>query len=185
LAEADKIIKIARENNMMSQVAQYELAKAAIFVGQEEYDEAEQSLSECLSILDTAETASLFWETYSDMLHFWEAAVAAGQGNITGALATAARYMNTLRESRNPDRMRYHMGLLGYIELQRDFPEIAVQYFRQADIQEPLFMYYAALAEQQGGSRARAVRLFHSLADWNTDDLWYAYIYKRALARRE
>ena len=119
------------------------------------------------------------------MLYFWEAAVAARQKNITQALATAARYMNTLRESRNPDRMKYHMGLLGYIELQRDFPEIAVQYFRQADIQEPLFMYYAALAESQGGSRARAARLFRRLSDWNNDSLWYAYICKKALTRRE
>jgi tetratricopeptide (TPR) repeat protein len=185
LVEADKIIKIALENNMMSQVASYELAKAAIFVEQEDYDEAEQSLRECRAILETAEMASLFWENYSDMLHFWEAAVAARQGNITRALSTAARYMNTLRESRNPDRMRYHMGLLGYIELQRNFPEIASEYFRQAEIEEPLFMYYAALAENQGGSRARATRLFRRLADWNADSLWYAYIHKKALARRE
>jgi tetratricopeptide (TPR) repeat protein len=185
LEEADKIIKIASENNMMSQVAQYELAKAAIYVEQEDYDEAEQSLRECRTILETAEMPSFFWENFSDMLHFWEAAAAAKQKNITQALATAARYMNTLRESRNPDRMKYHMGLLGYIELERDFPEIAVEYFRQADIEEPLFMYYAALAEYQGGSRARAARLFRRLADWNADSLWYAYIYKKALARQE
>lgn len=185
LDEADKIIKITRENNMMSQAALYELAKAAIYAELEEYDEAEQSLRECRSILETAEMPSFYREDYFDMMYFWEATVAARQKNITRALATAARYMNTLRESRNPDRMRYHMGLLGYIELQRDFPEIAAEYFRQADIQEPLFMYYAALAEYQGGSRARAARLFRRLADWNNDSLWYAYIYKKALARRE
>lgn len=185
LAEADKIIKLARENNMMSQAALYELAKAAVFAELEEYDEAEESLRECRSVLETAALPSFFGENYFDMLHFWEAAVAARQKNIAQALATAARYMNSLRESRNPDRMKYHMGLLGYIELQRDFPEIAVEYFRQADIQEPLFMYYAALAEYQGGSRARATRLFRRLADWNRDSLWYSLICEKALTRRE
>ncbi|MFA9455117.1 MAG: hypothetical protein ACERK6_14525, partial [Candidatus Aminicenantaceae bacterium] len=58
-------------------------------------------------------------------------------------------------------------------------------HFRQADIQEPLFMYYAALAENAGGSRARATRLFRRLASWNTDSLWYAYICKKALTRQE
>jgi tetratricopeptide (TPR) repeat protein len=185
LAEADNIIKLAGDNNMMSQVVLYELAKAAIYAEIQEYDEAEQALQECRSILKTADMPSYYQESHSDMLHFWEAAVAARQKNIPGALSIAARYMNTLRESRNPDRMKYHMGLLGYIEYERDYPDIAVQYFRQADIQEPLFMYYAALAENAGGSRARATRLFRRLASWNNDSLWYAYICKKALTRQE
>jgi tetratricopeptide (TPR) repeat protein len=185
LAEADEIIKIAADNGIMSQVVLHELAKAAIYAEIREYDEAEQSLREARTILETAEIPSFYQESYSDMLYFWEAAVAARQRDISGALAIAARYMNTLKESHNPDRMRYHMGLLGYIELEREFPDIAVQYFRQADIQEPLFMYYAALAENAGGSRARATRLFRRLASWNTDSLWYAYICKKALARQE
>jgi len=185
LAEADNIIKISRDNNLMSQVALYELAKAAIYAEIQEYDAAEQSLQETRTILETAEMPSFYRESYSDMLHFWEAAVAARQKNITRALAIAARYMNTLRESQNPERMKYHMGLLGYIELQRDYPDIAAEYFRQADIKEPLFMYYAALAENAGGSRARATRLFRQLASWNTDSLWYAYICKKALTRQE
>ena len=185
LAEADKIIKIARDNTMMSQVALYELAKAAIYTEIEEYDEAEESLRECRTTLETARMPSYHQEGHSDMLHFWEAAVAARQKNITGALSIAARYMNTLRESRNPERMKYHMGLLGYIELERDYPDIAVEYFRQADIQEPLFMYYAALAENAAGSRARATRLFRKLASWNNDSVWYALICKKALTRQE
>ncbi len=185
LAEADKIIKIAGDNNLMSQAALFELAKAAIHAEIRDYDEAEQSLREARSILETAEIPTFYQESYSDMVYFWEAAVAARQKDISGALAIAARYMNTLRESQNPERMRYHMGLLGYIELEREFPDIAVEYFRQADIQEPLFMYYAAIAENAGGSRARATRLFRRLASWNTDSLWYAYICKKALTRQE
>ncbi len=185
LAEADRIIKIAGDTNMMSQVVLYELAKAAIYAEIQEYDEAEQSLQECRTVLETADMPSFYRESHSDMLHFWDAAVAAKQKNITRALSIAARYMNTLRESQNPERMKYHMGLLGYIELERDYPDIAVEYFRHADIQEPLFMYYAALAENAGGSRARATRLFRKLASWNNDSLWYAYICKKALTRQE
>jgi tetratricopeptide (TPR) repeat protein len=185
LVEADRIIKIAGDNNMMSQVVLYELAKAAIYAEIQEYDEAEQSLQECRTVLETAEMPLFYRESHSDMLHFWDAAVAAKQKNITRALSIAARYMNTLRESQNPERMKYHMGLLGYIELERDYPDIAVEYFRHADIQEPLFMYYAALAENAGGSRARATRLFRKLASWNNDSLWYAFICKKALTRQE
>jgi tetratricopeptide (TPR) repeat protein len=185
LTEADKIIKIAGDNNLMSEVALYELAKAAIYAEMEEYDEAEQALRECRTIVETADMPSFHRESHSDMLHFWEAAVAARQRNITGALSIAASYMNSLRESRNPDRMKYHMGMLGYIEYEREYPDIAVEYFRQADIQEPLFMYYAALAENAGGSRARATRLFRRLSSWNDDSLWYAYICKKALTRQE
>lgn len=185
LAEADRIIKIARDNHMMSQVVLYELAKAAMYAEIQEYDEAEQSLQECRTVLETADMPLFYRESHSDMLYFWDAAVAAKQKNITRALSIAARYMNTLRESQNPERMKYHMGLLGYIELERDYPDIAVEYFRHADIQEPLFMYYAALAENAGGSRARATRLFRKLASWNNDSLWYAFICKKALTRQE
>ncbi len=185
LAEADRIIKIAGDNNMMSQVALYELAKAAIYAEIQDYDEAEQALRGCRTVLETADMPSFYRENQSDMLYFWEAAVAAKQKDITRALSIAAHYMNTVRESRNPERLKYHMGLLGYIEFERDYPDIAVEYFRQADIQEPLFMYYAALAENAGGSRARATRLFRRLASWNNDSLWYAYICKKALTRQE
>ncbi|MFA9452923.1 MAG: tetratricopeptide repeat protein, partial [Candidatus Aminicenantaceae bacterium] len=89
LAEADNIIKIARDNNLMSQAALYELAKAAIYAEIEEYDEAEQALRECRTILETADMPTFYQENHSDMLHFWEAAVAARQKNIPGALSTA------------------------------------------------------------------------------------------------
>ncbi len=185
LEAADEIIETARLFNMMSQVALYEIAKAAIYVEMEEYDEAEQALMDCRTILDTTTIPTFYLENYSDMLYFWEAAAAARQKEITRAFAIAARYMNTLPESRNPDRMKYHMGLLGYIELERDYPEISVEYFRQADIDEPLYLYYAALAEYQGGSRARAARLFRRLSSLNTDSLWYAFIWKKAMTRQE
>jgi len=185
LAAADEIIRAARIQNMMSQVALYEIAKGAIYVEMGEYDEAEQALMDCRTILETTTIPTFHQENYSDMLYFWEAAAAARQKEITRAFAIAARYMNTLRESRNPDRMKYHMGLLGFIELERDFAEISVEYFRQADIDEPLYMYYAALAEYQGGSRARAARLFRRLTSLNTDNLWYAFIWKKAMTRQE
>ena len=121
---------------------------------------------------------------YADSLYFWEAIIAARKQDINRAVAIANRYRDDIEMSQNPSRAQYNLGLRGCIEMERGFPEIAREYFRQAEIEEPLFLLYAARAEAAGGNRAESARLYKTAANLNQDSLWYAYVRPKALARK-
>lgn len=184
LAQADKTIIIAQENNMPDDVALLNLVKCAICIEIGDLDKAEISLIECKKAFDDAAIPSFYQDIYADSIYFWEAALAAKRKDFASAIAIANKYRDSLEMSANPNRMKYHFGLLGFIELERGYFTIAREYFRHAEINEPLFMYYNALAEAKSGSRVEASKLFRKAAAWNQDSFWYAMIRKKAEARK-
>jgi tetratricopeptide (TPR) repeat protein len=184
LEAADECIRFGTEHEVAGQVVINYLAKCMIYAESEEYDQAEESLEFCRNIFENAELPAYFREIYADSLYFWEAVIAAKKKDFNRAVAIANRYRDDIEMSQNPNRSQYNLGLLGCIEMERGFPDIAREYFRQAEIKEPLFLLYAARAEAAGGSRAESARLYKTAANLNQDSIWYAYVRPKALARK-
>lgn len=184
LEAADECIRFGTEHEIAGQVVINYLAKGMIYAESREFDNAEGSLEVCRNIFENADLPAYFREMYADSLFFWEAVIAARRKDFHRAIAIANRYRDDIEMSQNPNRSQYNLGLLGCIEMERGYPEIAREYFRQAEIQEPLFLLYAARAEAAGGSRAESARLYKTAANLNQDSLWYAYVRPKAQARK-
>lgn len=184
LNAADEAIRFALDHDMPVEVVVHYLVKCALQTELGNHDDADASLEICRSIFQNVQIPTYFRDIYSDSIHFWEAMVAAKKKDFQKAIAIANQYRDNIEMSQNPNRMKYHLGLLGCIECERGYPEIAVEYFRHAEIDEPLFLYYAACAESKAGNRANAMRYFRKAANWNQDDMWYALIRANARARQ-
>lgn len=184
LIAADEAIRYGMENNLTGEVVASHLAKSAVHLEMGNLDLAEQCIEICRNICDNSEISAYFRDIYSDTVFFWEAFIAARRKDFEKAIRIANQYRDSLDQSENPERMKFHDGLMGLIELERGYPDIAREYFRYANIREPLFMYYAALAEKRAGSQVRASRLFRETANWNRDGLWYAFVRHKARARK-
>lgn len=184
LEAADECIRFGTEHEVAGQVVINYLAKCAVFAETGDFNQAEASLDVCRNIFENAKLPAFFRDMYADSLYFWEAIIAARKQDINRAVAIANRYRDDIEMSQNPSRAQYNLGLRGCIEMERGFPEIAREYFRQAEIEEPLFLLYAARAEAAGGNRAESARLYKTAANLNQDSLWYAYVRPKALARK-
>jgi len=184
LLRADETIKVARESNMADAVALLYLVKCAICIETGALETAENSLIECKNAFKDSAIPSYYQDIYTDSIYFWEAALAAKRQDFAMAIAIANKYRDSLEMSKNPNRMKYHFGLLGLIELERGYYTIAKEYFRHAEINEPLFLYYNAVAEAKSGAKLEASKLYRKAAGWNQDGFWYAMIREKARSRK-
>ena len=88
-------------------------------------------------------------------------------------------------EARNDlSRLMYHTALLGYIALQQEKYDWAFELFKNADIQDPFYIYYTAVAKDKAGDLITAAKYFRKAGNWNSDSLMFALVRHKALERK-
>ena len=50
-------------------------------------------------------------------------------------------------------------------------------------IEDPYFIYYAAVAKEKAGDTAGAKKLYAKVANWNIDNVWYSFVRNKAKAK--
>ena len=78
----------------------------------------------------------------------------------------------------------YHTALLGYIALQQEKNDWAFELFKNADINDPFYIYYTAVAKDKTGDLISAAKYFRKAGNWNYDSLMYALVRYKALTRK-
>jgi hypothetical protein len=77
----------------------------------------------------------------------------------------------------------YAQAVAAFVLLTRGKYAEADRQFAKANVEEPFFVYYAAVAKEKAGDAAAAKRLYARVADWNEDTLWYAFVRNKAKAK--
>jgi hypothetical protein len=114
---------------------------------------------------------------------FWEVRVAAEQKDMARAEAKLADMKTATAKLKDPLFSRYAEGAAAFILLTKgDYAE-ADREFAKANVEEPFFIYYAAVAKEKAGDAAAAQKLYARVADWNEDTLWYAFVRNKAKAK--
>lgn len=183
LQATDKAIQMAGELGLPDMVAFDHLVKCAIYLELKDYDKADASISDCLNFLETSDLISSIKQNIKAEATFWQAAVAAGRQDFNTALAKAEEYKTQIAAIQNPAIQKYPGWLLGYIALAQGDANKAIEYFGQGEMDDAYVMYCFAVAKEKAGDAAGAAELYKKVANWNMDDVFYAFVRQKALSK--
>jgi tetratricopeptide (TPR) repeat protein len=183
LEAADKAIQMAGELGLPEQASFDHIVKSAICCELGDYEEADASLADCLSFLESADLVAVIKENQKAGATLWQAVVATGRQDFAAAQAKADEYKTLVDAIENPAVKKYPGWLFGYIALVQGDAAKAVELLGQGEMDHPWFMYYFAVAKEKAGDAAGAAELYKKVADWNLDSVWYAFVRSKASAK--
>ncbi|MEE8114818.1 MAG: tetratricopeptide repeat protein [Nitrososphaerales archaeon] len=103
--------------------------------------------------------------------------------DFDGAMAHAEKVRAMVEARKNPDEERDLNDVLATLELERGNYDKAIALFSNGDIQSPYNWYYTAVAYEQKGDKANAMKLYGKIVNWNQNNLGYAIVRPRAIAK--
>lgn len=183
LEAADKAIQMAKDFGLPEEASFNPLVKSFIYSELGDFDKADASIADCLNFLDSADLVAAIKDNQKAAATLCQAVVATGRQDFDKALAWAETYKNQIAAIKNPSLQKYPGWLFGYIALARGDANKAVEFLSQGQMDEPLFMYYLAVAKEKAGDAAGAAALYKKVADWNFDSVWYAFVRAKAAAK--
>jgi tetratricopeptide (TPR) repeat protein len=183
LEASDAAIRLARELGLPGEAAVLYLGKGAIYCELKNYSAAAMSIADCLKCLadpavppdakQNAEVGSFFWEVF----------MAAERKDFAGAETKLAEMKAATAKFKEPLFSRYAEDAGGFILLAKGDYAGADAQFAKANVDEPFYLYYAAVAKEKAGDAAGAKKLYARVANWNEDSLWYAFVRNKAKAK--
>jgi tetratricopeptide (TPR) repeat protein len=183
LEATDKAIQMAQELGLPEQVAFNHQVKSFLFFELNDWDKAESSFAEVLKTAENADLAPATKEFYRAASPYWQALVAAGRKDFKAALAKADEFKAKIEAIKNPVWQKFPGWLLGYIAYAQGDYNRAVQNFSQGEMDDVWIMYYFAAAKEKAGDAAGASELYKKVANWNLDDVWYAFVRQKAASK--
>ncbi|MFB0515818.1 MAG: tetratricopeptide repeat protein [Candidatus Neomarinimicrobiota bacterium] len=183
LAQLDTVIQAAAAANLPQFVADGHLAKCILQIQKQDIDAAEQSLAACREMMQATGFPTLERQAFERATQLREAYIAAKRKHFEAALAGAAQLKTDIEAGHNPDEMKnIYFPLMGLIYFEQGSYEKAIEYFQQADQENPLILYHYGLSEAGAGHQDRAAELYYKAAHWNEDYFSYALVRAKALA---
>jgi len=103
------------------------------------------------------------------------------KNEIERAKAEADKCKQKLESRQNPFELRRLNAILALLELKQDNYDEALEYFSEADTEDPYNWYYMAVAYEKKGDKENASKLFAKIAGWNENSLGLALVRQRAI----
>lgn len=112
-----------------------------------------------------------------------EARVHAHQGKMKDAKKYLENYKESAEASGNEIAMFNYHGLAGMVYLTDGDTKKAIKHFDMSNQQNMYQQYYHAIALEKAGKIAEAKELYSKIANWNRNNMVYAFVRDEALAR--
>jgi tetratricopeptide (TPR) repeat protein len=112
-----------------------------------------------------------------------EGTIAVWNGDYAAAEALADKAEVQARGLSNPNALDDVHMLRGLISLRAGNAEAALTHFSAASPEMIEVKYYSALAHESLGRQDEAARLFKQVAEWNFNDVEYALVRSKAIAK--
>jgi hypothetical protein len=148
-----------------------------------EYDKAAQNFADSLKCLEDPNFPKTAKEPTLVDITLIETFVAAEQKDVVKATAKLAEFKARIAKMNDPLLPRYADWLDGCIALAKGDSAAADARFSKVVIDDPFFIYYAAVAKEKAGDSAGAKKLYAKVANWNVDNMNYAFVRNKAKAK--
>jgi tetratricopeptide (TPR) repeat protein len=185
LETADEVVQEAITSGVLEEAAKYQLAKCIIYCELGDCESAQKSITECKNMFREINLAPYDIKYYEGECLLWQAWIAAKRKDFNDALKKASEYRAALESRNDISRLMYHTALLGYIALEQEKYDWAYELFKNADIDDPFYMYYTAVAKDRAGDLMKAAKYYRSAGNWNYDSLNYALVRNKALEHKD
>jgi len=184
LETAGEIVQDAIAGGVLEEAMRYQLGKCIIYCELNDCENARKSIADCKKMIEEENIAPYDRKYFEGECLHWEAWIAADRKDFDEALKKASEYRAMIEARNDLSRLMYHTALLGYIALQQEKYDWAFELFKNADIQDPFYIYYTAVAKDKAGDLITAAKYFRKAGNWNSDSLMYALVRHKALERK-
>lgn len=116
--------------------------------------------------------------TYSAM---WNIYGYSAMGEFDKAKAEIEKGRPMVEGSKNPGEMMMFNSMQAYYELKKGDYDKAMEFISKADPEDPMNMYYTAVAYSQKGDKQNASKLFEKITKSNVNGMNLALVRKRAM----
>jgi len=181
IVEFDNALKMATEAGLPEQQASIHSAKCLVNLETGNLDQAEQSLAACKKVVAGSGLSAATKENYAKGALYNEAMIAAKRKDFAKAMAKAEEYKAKIEAGKDPKEIENHHALLGRIHSEKGDYAKAIVHLKQANPENPYYLYLLAVAESKAGDKAKAAELFKKVANWNEDSLNYAFVRAKAM----
>jgi tetratricopeptide (TPR) repeat protein len=115
----------------------------------------------------------------------WNGMVAATAGDYEAARAAAGEYATLVETQNNPRKMELYHAVLGWTALQEGNHQMAVEEYRQSNLNNIYNKYMLAVALEGAGFTEQATKLFTEVAEFNFNSVGYALVRNAAIKKVE
>jgi len=181
IAEFDKAIKVAIDNNLPEMHANILLRECNVYYETNQVDKAEECLSKFTTILADSDIPENVRENLVKTQVFHESILKAKQKNFSTALVNAKKYKNKIEASKYPIETMLHSTLLGTIYFEKKDYKTAMKHLSKGYQKDPKTLYMLAVCESESGNNTRAIQLFKKVAHWNENNMSYSFVRNQAI----
>jgi tetratricopeptide (TPR) repeat protein len=176
-------MRLARELGLPEEVPGLYLGNCMINCVLKNYAAAGMSIADCRKALQDPAIPPSGKQNMGAASLYWEVFVAAERKDFARAEAKLADFKADIAKINEPLFPKYAEWAGGFILLAKGEYAAADAQFTKANVDEPLNLYYAAMAKEKAGDVEGAKKLYARVANWNEDSLWYAFVRGKAKAK--
>jgi len=166
IVEFDNALKMATEAGLPEQQASIHSVKCLVNLETGNLDQAEQSLADCKKVAMGSELSAATKENFAKGALYSEAMIAAKRKDFAKAMAKTEEYKAKIEAGKDPKEIENHHALLGRIHSEKGDYAKAIVHLKQANQENPYYLYLLAVAESEAGDKAKAAELFQKVANW-------------------
>jgi tetratricopeptide (TPR) repeat protein len=185
LVESEKVLQMAIKEGLPEWQAGIHSANCDIQIESGNFDQAEQSLTECKKVVTASQLSPALKEKFVKEAIFDEAVIAAKRKDFTKALAKADELKAKIAAGKNSKEMENYHALLGRVYFEKGERAKAVEHLKQANQENPYTLYLLAVANSDLGDMVKAAEFYKKAANWNENSLSYAFVRPKALMALE
>jgi tetratricopeptide (TPR) repeat protein len=183
LEALDTAIQTYHQHGLPADAAFAHMEKAMICCDSREPGKAEEEIAVFRKIGENPALVPIQKSNIGLMTVVFEAWVSAIKKDFDEAMAKVAEYRAGVEARKDPSMANYPVWLEAWVYLEKGEAATADKLFSKTKIDEPMFMYFAAVAKEKAGDVAGAKQLFKKVADWNDDYFWYPFVRSKAKAK--
>lgn len=180
LEAVERAESFAQASNLPEWQAEVCFFKTRVHLENGHFDDAEQTIARCETLLKDADLPALTLENLTNRALILKAALTARRNQMDQAFELAEALKERIARGKDFKLMEEYHRLMGYIYYLAGHPATAIAHFRQGNTNDPFVLFYWAECEGQLGNREKAVELYRKVATWNEHSLDYAFLRPRA-----
>ncbi len=179
----DQLRTFAREENLIPIVIESHNEAGWILFESGDLAKAVKEYEKALALREESSLPESVKESFRLLAMSIRCRVLTAVHDFDGAMAHAEKVRAMVEARKNPDEERDLNDVLATLELERGNYDKAIALFSNGDIQSPYNWYYTAVAYEQKGDKANAMKLYGKIVNWNQNNLGYAIVRPRAIAK--